>query len=32
MKKKAVLVAPGFEEIEAIGIVDILRRGNYIVT
>ena len=28
MKKIAVLVAPGFEEIEAIGIVDILRRGE----
>lgn len=28
MKKIAVLVAPGFEEIETIGIVDILRRGK----
>ena len=28
MKKIAVLVAPGFEEIETIGIVDILRRGE----
>ena len=28
MKKIAVLVAPGFEEIETIAIVDILRRGE----